>query len=412
MANCIHCGRELPASQFGEAGSLCAACRVSAPSAPAASTSPLVRVAEARRGAPVTTVLVGLNAAVFVAMIFGGVSPTSPTTAQLLRWGANWGPRSLSGEPWRMLTSNYLHIGILHILFNMWCLWDLGNLAEHIFGSLTYALIYTACGLAGSLGSLWWHPLVVGAGASGAIFGLAGALIAALYLGRLPFPRSAVQHTLRSLLAFAGYNLFFGAVGAGIDNSAHIGGLVAGFALGAALAKQLTEPTEVRAGWRFGVFAAAAVVLFGLFTLVRKTNGYVIPLERGVTALEEKRFDDAVRNLEEAAVKKPNNRVVPSALGSAYLHKQDYARAEPALERAVQLDSEDGEAQYGLGFARFKLGKADQAIAPLEKAAQLDPKNANVQQILGLAYMVQNRWKDAQAALNKAGELRKAGKRP
>ena len=175
--------------------------------------------------------LVGLNVAVFLAMALTGVSLSEPTTAQLLDWGANWGPQSLGTEPWRILSSNYLHIGILHILFNMWCLWDLGNLAERIFDRWTYLLTYTACGIAGSLASLWWHPLVVGAGASGAIFGLAGALITALYLGRLPIPAQAVRHTLRSLLVFAGYNLFFGAVGAGVDNSAHIGGLVCGLGL-------------------------------------------------------------------------------------------------------------------------------------------------------------------------------------
>jgi rhomboid protease GluP len=101
----------------------------------------------------------------------------------------------------------------------MWCLWDLGNLAERIFDPWTYVLTYTICGVAGSLGSLWWHPLVIGAGASGAIFGLAGALIAAFYLGRLPIPKQAVQGTLRSLMIFAGYNLFFGAAVAGVDNS-------------------------------------------------------------------------------------------------------------------------------------------------------------------------------------------------
>ena len=187
-------------------------------------------------------------------MALAGVSFSEPSTGQLLKWGANWGPLSLGTQPWRMLTSNYLHIGVLHILFNMWCLWDLGSLAERIFDRWTYVLTYTACGLAGSLGSLWWHPLVVGAGASGAIFGLAGALIAALYLGRLPIPKQAVQHTLRSLVIFAIYNLGFGAVGAGIDNSAHIGGLGCGLALGAILAKHLTSPEDVRATWRRAVF--------------------------------------------------------------------------------------------------------------------------------------------------------------
>jgi rhomboid protease GluP len=223
---------------------------------------------------PITTTLVGMNVAVFVAMVLTGVSATLPTNAQLLTWGANWGPLSLGPQAWRILASNYIHIGIVHILLNMWCLWSLGALAERVFDPWTYVLVYTACGLAGSISSLWWHPQVVGAGASGAIFGLAGALIAALYLGRLPISKQAMQGTLRSLLVFAGYNLFFG-LAPGIDNSAHLGGLVAGLALGAVLAKHLTDPPEIREGWRRGVFFAAAVVLIGAYLLVRHASGYV-----------------------------------------------------------------------------------------------------------------------------------------
>jgi rhomboid protease GluP len=221
---------------------------------------------------PITTTLVGMNVAVFAVMALMGVSPVEPTGPQLLKWGANWGPLSLGAEPWRMLASNYIHVGIIHILLNMWCLWNLGYLAERVFDPWTYVLIYTACGLAGSLGSLWWHPLVVGAGASGAIFGLAGALIAALYLGHLPISKQAIRGTLKSLLSFAGYNLFFGAVARGIDNSAHIGGLLAGLALGAALAKHLSAPPENREGWRRGVFLVAAVVLLLAFMLVKHVS--------------------------------------------------------------------------------------------------------------------------------------------
>jgi rhomboid protease GluP len=225
---------------------------------------------------PITTTLVGMNVAVFVVMTLTGISPVEPTIPQLLKWGANFGPLSLGTQPWRMLASNYVHIGIIHIALNMWCLWNLGFLAERVFYPWTYVLTYTVCGLAGSLSSLWWHPLTVGAGASGAIFGLAGALIAALYLGHLPISKQAIQGTLKSLLIFAGYNLFFGAAIRGIDNSAHIGGLVAGLILGAVLAKHLTASPEVRDGWRRGVFIAAAVVLFLLFTVVRHASGNIV----------------------------------------------------------------------------------------------------------------------------------------
>jgi rhomboid protease GluP len=284
MANCITCGRPLPTFSFGARSDVCATCRASAIDAqtgyPGQATAP--RGALVRGKAPITRVLVGINVAVFVAMAASGVSLSDPTGAQLLKWGANWGPLSLGSQPWRMLASNYLHIGFLHILFNMWCLWDLGNLAERIFDGWTYVLTYTLCGLAGSLASLWWHPMVLGAGASGAIFGLAGALITALYLGHLPVPKQAVQRTVRSLLMFAGYNLFFGAVGAGIDNSAHLGGLAAGLLIGAALAKHLTEPIEVRKRWRNAVLVVAGLVLFIAFTLVRNANRRFIPVEQSI----------------------------------------------------------------------------------------------------------------------------------
>lgn len=220
---------------------------------------------------PVTSVLVGLNALVFVAMTLSGVSFTTPELRQLVQWGADWGPLSLTTQPWRILTSNYVHIGIIHIALNMWCLWNLGALAERIFDRWTYVLTYTACGIAGSIVSLWWHPATVGAGASGAIFGIAGALIAALRLGGLPVPPSAIKATLKSLLSFAGYNLFFGAVVPGISNAAHLGGLIAGLGLGAVLAPRLTAPPDERNSWRRLVFIMAGVLLFMLFYFVRRS---------------------------------------------------------------------------------------------------------------------------------------------
>jgi membrane associated rhomboid family serine protease len=405
MANCIRCGRELPSSSSGAAAALCPECRAAVAASAPATAAPRVRAG--RRFPPVTTALVGINVAIYLAMALSAASLSEPTTTQLLKWGANWGPESLGTQPWRMLASNYVHIGFLHILFNMWCLWDLGNLAERIFDAVTYFLIYTVCGIAGSMASLWWHPLVIGAGASGAIFGLAGALITALYLGRLPIPKQAVRHTLRSLVIFAGYNLFFGAVGAGIDNSAHMGGLVTGLALGAVMAKHLTSPAEVRRPWRLGVFAVAAVILLSAFTFVRRANAYVVPLEQGVSELQRNQNDAAIRDLEKAAADKPNDAVVLGLLGDAYVERGQYAKAEPILQRALQMDPRAPDVQYSLGFAKLKLGKVDEAIPLLQKAAQLDPKDADTQEALGEAYQAKNMQAEAQAALQRARDLRK-----
>src|ERR1700704_4708446 len=181
MPSCARCGREMAASSVEEIGPLCRDCRadldLAAPSGETATSPPPTRIGQQLL---LTQAIVGINVLVFFGMVISGVSPLSPTLLQLQTWGANYAPLSLGKEPWRMLASNYVHIGIIHILLNMWCLWNLGALAERIFDPWTYVLVYTGCGLAGSISSLWWHPQVVGAGASGAIFGLAGALIAAL----------------------------------------------------------------------------------------------------------------------------------------------------------------------------------------------------------------------------------------
>jgi len=267
MPSCVRCGREVLSSP-GEAGPLCRDCCADVglivPSHDMTTSPPPVRVSSPFL---LTQVIVGINVLVFVGMLLTGVSPLSPRPVQLVMWGANFAPLSLGSQPWRMLASNYVHIGIIHIFFNMWCLWNLGRLAERIFDRWSYMLVYTASGIAGSLASLWWHPQGIGAGASGAIFGLAGGLIAVLYLGKLPIAREALKPTLRSLLMFAAYNLFFGLV-PGIDNAAHFGGLLAGLATGAVLAGTVTEPPDVRARRRNYVMVATVLLLLA-------ANGYL-----------------------------------------------------------------------------------------------------------------------------------------
>jgi membrane associated rhomboid family serine protease/cytochrome c-type biogenesis protein CcmH/NrfG len=384
LANCVSCGRELPSFSTGELKNLCPDCQhsITTSSGGPALPAPSQRVQVVRRRPPVTTALIALNVLVYVAMVLRGVSPLTPTGAQLLPWGANWGPLSLGHQPWRILASNYVHVGVLHIALNMWCLWNMGWLAELIFDAWTYALLYTVCGIAGGLASLAWHPLSVGAGASGAIFGIAGALIAALYLGHLPIPKEALRGTLKSLVMFAIYNLAFGAVAGIIDNSAHIGGLVAGLALGAVLSKHLRTPPEDRAAWRRGVFAVAAVALVAGLLLVQRLNGYVVPLEQGNEAYQQGKLDDAARSLMQAAARKPNDRQTLYLLSSTYMRQQQFSRAIPILQHEVQLDPSNEDVQLDLGVAHFQLGEFDEAIPYLQKAVQLNPKDDDAQKSL------------------------------
>ncbi len=204
----------------------------------------------------ITQAIFGINVAVFVGMLLSGASLMSPSGEMLLAWGANYAPYTLNGEWWRLLTSCFVHIGIIHIAFNMWCLWSLGGLAERLYGRFTFACVYILCGVSGSLASLAWHRTpMLSAGASGAIFGIAGAVIASIKLGEFSSGVLA-QSTMRSLIAFVGYNVVFGVMSGMTDNACHFGGLLAGLLLGALIAKAAPLP-------RLGVLVLVAALLAG-----------------------------------------------------------------------------------------------------------------------------------------------------
>ena len=159
----------------------------------------------------------------------------------------------------------------------MWCLWNLGQLCESLYGRWTYVAVYLTCGLGASLASAAWHPYTPSVGASGAIFGLAGALIAAFKLGEFSVPRSALTGTLRSLGAFVVYNLIFGFALPGIDNTAHIGGLITGLIVGALIA--LIAPQPDQAPRRVVIFLVVTLALAG--GAISTAHHYGVPLRFG-----------------------------------------------------------------------------------------------------------------------------------
>jgi rhomboid protease GluP len=179
------------------------------------------------RQAPVTTLLLVAIGIVFVVETLRGGS-TDPHV--LLAMGANHPQLIAQGQWWRLVSSMFLHIGIFHLLLNGWALYQLGVLFEAWLGSTRMLVTYFATGIAASLASAFFTQQL-SAGASGAIFGLLGALIAFLTRRRgnlVPGARSL----LGQLVLWAVINVVFGFTNPGIDNSAHLGGFVTGFLLG------------------------------------------------------------------------------------------------------------------------------------------------------------------------------------
>nr|WP_256521682.1 rhomboid family intramembrane serine protease [Halobacillus sp. A5] len=148
----------------------------------------------------------------------------STSAATLIEFGAKYNPEILKGEWWRIITSMFLHIGIVHLLMNMLALFYLGIAVEKIYGSYRFVLIFFLAGIFGGTASFMLNPNIA-AGASGAIFGLFGAL---LYFG-LNKKRVFFQTMGYNLLTIIGINLAFGIIVPQIDNGAHVGGLIGGF---------------------------------------------------------------------------------------------------------------------------------------------------------------------------------------
>ena len=182
-----------------------------------------------RKGFMATPILIDLNILVFIVMIASGVGIMSPSTLSLLKWGADFGPLTLTGDWWRAVTCNFIHIGAFHLLMNMYAFMYIGLLLEDLIGSRRMFMSYLLTGLCSAVFSLYMHGETISAGASGAIFGLYGIFLAFLFFHRIA--KEQRKALLTSILIFVGYNLVYG-MKAGIDNAAHIGGLLSGFLLG------------------------------------------------------------------------------------------------------------------------------------------------------------------------------------
>ena len=212
----------------------------------------------------ITPLLIEINVAIFIIMVASGVNLFAPDGPALIPWGANFKPLVLGGEWWRLFTCMFLHFGILHIALNMYALFFIGVYLEPLLGRLRFATAYLAAGLLSSVASTWWHDGgIVGAGASGAIFGLYGVFLALLTTNVVD--SRARQSLLGSVGIFVAYNLFYGFSHKEVDNSAHIGGLVAGLVIGYILYFSLREPSDSKNRKVSAIIATLALVVTLLY---------------------------------------------------------------------------------------------------------------------------------------------------
>jgi membrane associated rhomboid family serine protease len=227
----------------------------------------------------ITPTIVATNILVFAAMALLYRNLGDFDLVQLSVWGAN-GPLTLAGQWWRLWTALFVHINVLHLALNMWALWNVGRITERLFGRWLFLGIYVSVGLLASVTSLLWNPGLISVGASGAIFGLIGAFIAFLSKRRSGVPATVIRSHWLPTLAFTLFNLADGLLQPGIDNAAHVGGLLSGFALGWILAR----PLEQRGKLLWPQVALAAALVACCFAAV---VGQVSGLRKQITGPEQ-----------------------------------------------------------------------------------------------------------------------------
>lgn len=225
---------------------------------------------------PVFTIsLIVANTAVFLLMVAKGVSFWTTNEYQALKWGADVAQLTLGQHQyWRLFTANFIHIGFVHLAFNMIVLFGLGRLAEYFFSATDFLLLYIYTGLCSALLGVVWEPMATSAGASGAIFGISGVMLTTLMFADLPITKESKEKVLNSVIWFTVANLFIGGIEnylpgifhARIDNAGHIGGLVSGMVVGGVLCKHLGESEADREyrGWAWVTLLAVFLVLLAL----------------------------------------------------------------------------------------------------------------------------------------------------
>ena len=213
----------------------------------------------------VLVAIIVINLLVFLAMLAAGSGLWHTAHGIPLAWGANFGPATQDGQWWRLVTAMFVHFGLLHLVMNLWALWDVGRLLERLYGSWRLAAMYLGCGVFGNCVSLVIHGNeAVSGGASGAIFGLYGALIIFLWRERSQIELTEYRWLFGGTLIFTLLILGVGFAVPGIDNAAHAGGLFAGTLAGTFMGRPWTSqsPAVKARGMAGFAFALALGALF------------------------------------------------------------------------------------------------------------------------------------------------------
>ena len=325
-------------------------------------------------GKPIFTyILMAIQVLVFILLEMKGGSTNTET---LIDFGAKYNPLIMEGEWWRFFTPIFLHIGLTHLILNTLSLYFVGIIVERIYGSFRFLLIYFFAGFIGSVASFILMPNI-SAGASGAIFGLLGALLLFGILHPNLFFRTMGWNVIVILMI----NLVITFSSSAIDSAGHIGGLIGGF-LAAAIVRL---PKNRKPSIQLGALLVTIILTIGIVTYGYAENAegqsYELDVVRAHEYINSEEFDKAYDLIDDYLDKED----VPDAYflaGYIKAHEKDLAKAETYFLTAIEQREYFPEAYYDVGLVYWQQGKLDKAKEYIQKAVEQDPDNKDYQSVL------------------------------
>ncbi len=324
----------------------------------------------------VTYAMIAINTLVFLAMMLAG---GSTSTEVLLNFGAKESFLIRSGEYWRLITPMFLHIGLVHFLFNNLAIFYLGRVTEKIFGSVRFLLIYLGSGIAGNLVSMIMSPDNIAAGASGAVYGIFGAL---LYFGYC-YPSLFFATVGRDIISILVLNIIIGFTVPNIDFYAHFGGLFGGFLVAA-----LTHLPAGRVKRRLWMTLLAVALVVGLgaasvSAIQADSDGgsaaiYIV----GQKALQKGDIERAEEIFSFLVKKYPDEPQFYFFYGNTLLTKGDQAGATELYQQTLEIDGKFPEVYYNLALIELFNERYEGAKDYLKQALTIDSSFQEAQDLI------------------------------
>lgn len=319
-------------------------------------------------------IFLGINLIMFYILELNGGS-TSPAT--LIEFGAKYNPAIIEGEWWRIVTSMFLHVGFLHLFMNMLALFYLGTAVERIYGSTRFLIIYFMAGIAGGVASFVLNTHVA-AGASGAIFGLFGAL---LYFG-LNHKKLFFRTMGWNLLFIIAINIFIGITIPQIDNGAHMGGLIGGFLASGIVS--LPKNNRLFVSLFFLLIYAGSMAALWLASPIyeKNTHSPELQLQLAQQYVEDENYQQAyvtVNQLIGETEVYQSELLFYRAYASIHLNEQEEAMED--LKRITAMETSIPEAHYNLAILYIEKEEIEKAVKEAKRAHQLSPENEQFKEL-------------------------------